>query len=103
MPNVPQTKNALNPMAEYRRTCLACSKVWHSLVTRENQILKDYNSNTTLVITESCMPGGGQAQAKRNAEANQSELAQLRRCPECFSANFDERIVSHESPTQLSR
>ena len=77
---------------EYRRTCNACGKMWHSLVSREQQIERDEKANNCQVCAQCCNPSA-QLQAKRNVEANQSELSRLRACPECKSSNYNEEVV----------
>ncbi len=86
---------------EYQRQCQACGKVWHSLVSREKQIASDNKSNTCNVIAQGCgCNPAAQLQAKRNAEANQSEIANLKKCPQCGSANYNERIIDYAQPPQ---
>ena len=92
-------------MQEYQRQCQACGKVWHSLVTREKQI-KSMEKSSSLMACGSAMQSCGScgqvgsstnAQASRNLEANRSDLQKLRSCPDCGSANFNERIVDHSN------
>jgi uncharacterized Zn finger protein len=84
---------------EHQRQCQACGKVWHSLVSREKQVERDNKSNSCNVCAQMCNPAA-QLQAKHNAETNQSELSRLRQCPQCGSANFNERIIDHSKPPQ---
>lgn len=88
-------------VAEYRRICNSCGKVWHSLVSRERQIEKQQKSSEWDVVTNCCNLSGAQQQAKRNVEANQSELARLKRCPSCLSANYKEVLVGHAEPPKI--
>jgi hypothetical protein len=87
---------------EYRRTCMVCGKVWHSLVAREAQISRNEKANTCNAVGQCCNPAA-QLQAKRNLEANQSEIAQLHQCPNCHSANYQEVIIDHAPPSQIPR
>lgn len=88
---------------EYRRTCLVCGKVWHSLVSRENQIASSAMSNSLMACgggMQNCgtcglLGGGTAAQASRSIDANQSDLQRLKSCPECHSANYREETVKH--------
>lgn len=91
-PRTPPNNEPPRGHKEYKRTCRSCSKVWHSLLSREDQIKRDEESNNCNVCAQCCNPSA-QLQAKRNVEANQSELSRLKRCPECGSANYDEIIV----------
>ena len=77
---------------EYRRTCLSCGKVWHSLVSREKQIAQDQKSNKCAEIGQCCNPSA-RLQARRNVEAGESELSRLKRCPECQSGRYKEEVV----------
>jgi hypothetical protein len=92
-----------NNLIEYRRVCQVCGKVWHSLVSRETQIISNQKSNQMLACggaMQSCgtcgsVGSGTQAQGTRNVEANQSELQRLRSCPQCSSANYKEEVINH--------
>lgn len=91
-PESPPRSQSQSGPREYKRTCRSCGKVWHSLVSREEQIKRDEQSNNCNVCANCCNPSA-QLQAKRNVEANQSELYRLKRCPECGSVNYDEIIT----------
>ncbi len=81
-------------MKEYRRTCKVCGKVWHSLVEREQKIAE---SSKEPGVCSTC--SNEQAEiAKGNAATNEFELARLRQCPDCKSANYDETVVDHSAP-----
>lgn len=90
-------------MQEYQRQCTVCGKVWHSLVSREKEIKFSQVSDSMMGCgsgLQSCgtcgiIGSGTQAQASRNLDANTSELQKLRSCPECGSANFQERIINY--------
>lgn len=90
-------------LVEFRRTCQVCGKVWHSLVSREKQIISSQKSNSLLACggaMQSCgscgtIGSGTQAQGSRNVDANQSELQRLQSCPECSSANYKEELINH--------
>lgn len=77
---------------EYRRTCKACGKVWHSLVAREKQI-KEGQCCDLCSMCFSYSDDAAQAQIKGNAQQSSSELHRLQKCPECSSSNYDEEIV----------
>jgi len=81
---------------------MLCGKVWHSLVARETQISRNEQANNCNVAAQCCNPAA-QLQAKRNVEANQSELARLRQCPNCQSTNYHQVIIDHVSPQQIPR
>lgn len=90
-------------MQEYQRQCQACGKVWHSLVSREKQIGISKTSNSMQMSGSSMQSCGscGQVgtannlQASRNLDANRSEIQRLKSCPQCGSANYNERIIDH--------
>jgi hypothetical protein len=92
-------------MQEYQRQCQVCGKTWHSLLQRETEIDRDKKSNNCNVIAQGCgCNPAAQLQAKRNAESNQSELSNLKKCPQCGSANYNERIIDHaKQPEQIPR
>lgn len=79
---------------EFRRQCRACKTVWHSLLAREKQISSSEKANCCGVISF-CGNPSAQTQAVHNLEANRSEMARLRSCPKCGSANYDEGIISY--------
>ncbi len=96
-------------MEEFQRQCQVCGKVWHSLVSREKQIESLQKANAlqscgaAMQTCGSCgvIGSGTQAQANRNLDANRSELARLKSCPQCGSANFNEKIIDMQN--QLPR
>jgi hypothetical protein len=89
-----------NTVEEYKRVCQQCGKVWHSLISRENQIRGNLfcNSCSSASQAATCSPVGiaGAAQSNRSVEANQSELAKLQSCPDCNSTDFTQEIISYE-------
>lgn len=87
-------------MQEFQRICNSCGKVWHSLISRENQIASSSKVDALNVCAQMCN-ASAQAQSKRNMEANQSELARLRQCPNCGSVNYREFIIDHSRPPQM--
>lgn len=95
-----QSKGSL---VEYRRTCQVCGKIWHSLASREEQIISNQKNDALMAVgggLQSCgtcgtCGSGTQTQATRNLNANQSDLQRLRSCPECSSANYIEQIIDH--------
>ncbi len=90
-------------MKEYQRQCLACGKVWHSLVSREEHIIKINELNSGMACGSALQACGtcgmtgtnDQLSAQRNIDANTNELTRLRSCPQCGSANFNERIIDY--------
>lgn len=88
---------------EYRRTCRRCGTVWHSLVSRETKVKADTCNNQCDQCNETCIEPCDQCgncsssrprlQAKRNAQASESELQRLRTCPNCKSASYREEIL----------
>lgn len=93
------TKESFNPklhIAEYKRVCNGCNKVWHSLVERETKLdatnrncCNDSDkANECSVFTN--------PQAQRNLQARDDSLAILRKCPVCGSNNYTETIIYYE-------
>jgi hypothetical protein len=89
------TKESFNPklhVAEYKRVCNGCNKVWHSLVERETKLdtskancCNDQDmANECSFITN--------AQARRNIQSREDSLSELRKCPVCGSNNYTETI-----------
>lgn len=76
---------------EYKRKC----KVWHSLESREKAIDSNIKNNNFQIFANCCHPSA-QLQAKRNVEANQSEIAKMKQCPNCSSRNYTEEIIIYE-------
>lgn len=92
------SKKEFNPkthVREYKRKCNECGKIWHSLVSREKQITKDVKSNAFSQCAF-CGNPGAQLQAKRNVEADESELERLKKCPNCGSRNYTEEVIIYE-------
>lgn len=91
------TKETYNPkihVAEYKRTCNECRKVWHSLVDREKQLTTNLGVDFCGVCGTCGSPH--QAQYSRNFDANNSSLAQLKKCPQCGSGNYTETAIYYE-------
>jgi len=82
---------------EYKRKCNQCGKVWHSLIAREKAI-ENVSTCDACVQGSSACNGDLQTatQSQRNREAKQTTLQDLRRCPECGSANYTEKIITYE-------
>ena len=80
---------------EYKRTCKECGKVWHSLVSREQQVITELENNFSNGLCSACCCQDG-SQYIRNKEANESELNPLKKCPECQSSNYNEEIITFE-------
>jgi hypothetical protein len=88
---------------EYKRKCKQCGKVWHSLVSREEQVKNSIKSSQCHKSVAACgmcsgnwLAFGPATQAERNIEASQSELDRLRKCPKCGSMNYKEEIITYE-------
>lgn len=84
---------------EYKRTCKACGKVWHSLVSREKEILQRKQANAAQGMAGTCSPNTS-ATSIGTGQIIDSELQGLRKCPECGSANFEEVIVTYDEQIQ---
>jgi hypothetical protein len=82
-------------ISEYRRTCNVCGKRWHSLVTREAEIIQRKQANAAQGLVGCCSPNTS-ATSIGTGQIIDSELQRLRQCPECQSVNFDEEIVDYE-------
>lgn len=82
---------------EYRRTCRACGKVWHSLVAREKEIQQRQFANGMQGLVGCCSPNTS-ATSIGTGQIIESELQRLRQCPECGSASYDEEIVDYSDP-----
>lgn len=93
------TKELFNPklhIAEYKRVCNECNKVWHSLVEREakldttksNCCNDSDKADTCSFIT--------MTQARRNLQARDDSFSELRKCPVCGSNNYIETISYYE-------
>lgn len=82
---------------EYKRKCNECGKVWHSLVSREEEIRKSALSASTVQAFTACGGAlGTSAQSQRNADSQIELLNKLRKCPECGSTNYKEEIKIYE-------
>ncbi|MBI4894900.1 MAG: hypothetical protein HY831_00245 [Candidatus Aenigmarchaeota archaeon] len=93
------TKDNFDPkkhVAEFKRTCNQCKKIWHSLANREKKIKDNINVNNWGVIGNCCGDKGAAYQAKRNVEANQTELDKIKKCPKCSSADYKEEPLYYE-------
>ena len=81
---------------EYRRTCLDCGKVWHSLEGREKQIQEE----STCCYCSMCFPtrskGDDVSQDEGTRDERENELVRLRTCPSCQSKNYQEEILTYE-------
>ena len=84
--------NPQEHVKEYKRNCNECKKVWHSLADREEQIQKNIQFNAFQQSANCCRPSAG-LQAKRNVEANQSDLDNIKKCPNCGSRNYSEKAL----------
>ncbi|MBS3148337.1 hypothetical protein J4219_05610 [Candidatus Woesearchaeota archaeon] len=77
---------------EFKRKCNQCGKVWHVLESREKKLRGDVIFNAAQQTLTCCNPSAS-LQAKRNVEANETELHKLKRCPECNSSDYSGTIV----------
>lgn len=80
---------------QYRRKCKNCGKVWHSLVSRENEILRNEKIYGWQSCFNTCNPSA-RAQYERNQDATQGAIDRLRSCPECKSTSYSEELISYE-------
>ena len=86
---------------EYKRTCNECGKVWHSLVEREKQVaIGSFWNAIAGVGTAIGGNYGATGQFSRNSDAQQQELVNLKRCPNCGSSNYKEEITSFKRMMQ---
>jgi hypothetical protein len=87
--------NNMAEIKEFKRKCNECGKMWHSLASREVQI----EHAAKMGKTQSCLTACGDAQAsaqyERTQHANEDLLDKLKKCPECGSSNYDEKLISH--------
>jgi uncharacterized protein YbaR (Trm112 family) len=89
------TKETFDPkthVAEYKRVCNQCHKIWHSLASREGALQDDVANNNC----SSCGDDRQRAQYKRNVQATQTTLSQLKSCPECGSAHYTETTLYYD-------
>lgn len=97
--NLKITKELFNSklhIAEYKRVCNECNKVWHSLVEREAKldITKQNCCNDQDKANECSFITN--AQARRNLQSRDDSLSELRKCPVCGSNNYIETISYYE-------
>jgi len=93
---------------EYKRTCYACEKVWHSLKSREDTIRAGASAEgagfgRTGGSAQSCtycgMCGGSViTMGNHGANGQKNELDRLRTCPDCGSHNYFEEVLEQEVP-----
>ena len=90
-------------VCEFKRTCNECTKVWHVLQSRENEInkkIKDSRSSQNVAACGMCggsySAQGAATQAKHSENALEEELNRLRQCPNCSSSNYTEEKVIYE-------
>lgn len=90
-------------MQEFKRQCMACGTVWHSLVSRENELIKREKSATTIACGDAVGACGtcnaeGEAAAnssQRNLDAIKGDLHRLRTCPTCQSSAYQETLITY--------
>ena len=85
-------------VAENKRVCNECGKVWHSLVEREAKLNPHSNccDQDTLGELNTCGTNGAQAQYRRNIQSREDSLSILKQCPVCGSHNYTETIIYYE-------
>lgn len=91
------TKETYNPkihVAEIKRTCNQCGKVWHTLTNREAELI----TNMGLNACGSCGTCGSphQAQYNHNLDSNENSLIETKQCPNCKSSNYKEEVIYYE-------
>ena len=89
------TQSDSTQVREYKRKCNQCKKVWHVLEDREKQLESNVRQNNCYQGTFCCNPNAS-LQAKRNVEAGQSDLDELRKCPKCGSSDYKEEVISYD-------
>lgn len=89
-----ETYNSKLHVAEYKRVCNECGKVWHSLVGREQQIAISMFGDACGLCNTCGSPH--QAQYNRNIDANVDTISNLKKCPQCGSGNYSETIIYYE-------
>lgn len=83
-----------NTIREYKRKCNQCGKIWHSLVNREKEISrKSFWGSIVSVGTALTGELGTSTQSQRNVDAQTEQLDNLKRCPNCGSSDYTEKII----------
>jgi hypothetical protein len=95
------TKETYDPkihVAEIKRTCNQCGRVWHTLASREAEIITSMGLNAC----GSCGTCGSphQAQYNRNSDANSDSLSQIKQCPNCKSCDYKEEVIYYKKRQQ---
>lgn len=92
------THNPNLKVAEYKRACNECGKIWHSLVEREKMINPSGNCCDLDSLGEfnTCGTNSAQAQYRRNIQSREDALSKLRKCPNCSSTNYTETVIYYE-------
>lgn len=80
---------------EYKRTCNACGKVWHSLASREAELNNRRIMNATQVAAGCCSPAVG-SQGMATGTLIDNEMERLKTCPECGSSSHGLEIVDYD-------
>jgi hypothetical protein len=94
-------KETFNPkihVAEVKRTCNQCGKVWHTLASREMELV----NNIGLESLGMCGTCGSPAQAQHghNLDSNQNELLTTKQCPNCKSSDYKEEVIYYKKNRQ---
>lgn len=90
-------------VAEYKRTCNQCGKVWHVLAEREKYLEREKKYNNCNMCATAFGTAGGNSgswgawtQTQRNEHALESEMTRLKQCPNCGSSDYTETIIEYE-------
>ncbi|UCD20618.1 MAG: hypothetical protein JSW08_02470 [archaeon] len=85
---------------EYKRKCNRCGKVWYSSVLKEKELERELKKNRSYqvatgfgMLAGSWLAAGAGMQTNRNKNALQDSLNKLRKCPNCSSITYKEKIV----------
>ncbi len=82
--------------AEFRRKCRRCGKVWHSLCSREEQLVANSKAGFCGFCFDLLDSNEHKAAVEiREGQRNSahSELFRLHQCPECSSTSYDQEVL----------
>mgnify|MGYP001608103855 CR=1 FL=1 len=89
-------KHGKDTSIEYERKCNRCSKVWHS-DPKEEKNLKRGQGLSALAGLSNVFLGsassGATAQWVHNADSHNKHLGGFKKCPECGSTDYKEKII----------
>lgn len=90
-------------VAEFKRTCNQCGKVWHVLASRENYLEREDTCNSCNQCSSALGTMGGNyvswgtwTQTKRNEHAIKAEKTKLKQCPDCHSSDYSQMTIEYE-------